>query len=461
MGYSFDSSIVRKYDIRGRYGVNLGEEDAYALGRTLGSLCQEGVGRIGDEILIGRDGRVHGAALEDALCRGVMDSGMDAVRLGQISTPGVYYAEKLLRPAAAVQVTGSHNPPEDNGFKVVLGGQPFFGAALEALATRSAAGNWVQGQGAERTYTVLPAYRQRMLDEAEHLAARKIAWDAGNGVMGAILEGILPHLPGEHYGLCMEVDGTFPVHPPDPTKESNLELLRHCVLEQGCDWGFAFDGDGDRLGVVDHHGRVVPGDVYMMLMADDVLAGSPGGTVVYDVKCSDRLGAHIEALGGRAQMVATGHSVIKDAMRTHQAVFAGEMSGHLFFADQYGGFDDGLYAALRLWRWLGSRDLATEVGRLPPGYGTPELRLVLHEDSFAVIRKLAAHVSAQGVVYDDTDGVRVQESEGWWLARGSHTEQALVLRVESVVGEEALKNLCARVRGYFSAIDCELPPEVL
>lgn len=437
MSHQFHSTVLREYDIRGIIGETLGEADAYAIGRGFATLLGRAGGR---KIVVGYDGRTSSPMLEEALVRGINEAGLDAVRIGLGPTPMLYYAEASAEDVqGGIQITGSHNPANYNGFKMVFMGRPFFGDDIQQLGRMAAAGDWATGQGGHERREVLHAYVERMIEglagiDRDSLSALRIGWDAGNGAAGPALELLTQNLPGEHHLLFTEVDGTFPNHHPDPTEEKNLADLKALVADKKLDFGIAFDGDGDRIGAIDGLGRVIWGDQLLMIYAEDLLRMAPGSAIIADVKASRALFERVSQLGGRPLMWKTGHSLIKSKMKEIGAPLAGEMSGHVFFAHQYYGFDDALYAAIRL--IAASARLGKSVtelrGAMPQLVNTPELRFQVDESrKFAVIDEVKARLSADGADVDATDGVRVSTADGWWLLRASNTQDVLVARAES------------------------------
>ncbi|WP_374591817.1 phosphoglucomutase/phosphomannomutase PgmG [Novosphingobium sp.] len=437
MSHQFHHTVLREYDIRGIIGETLGEADAYAIGRGFATL----LGRAGGKkVAVGYDGRTSSPMLEEALVRGINDAGLDAVRIGLGPTPMLYYAEASAEDVqGGIQITGSHNPANYNGFKMVFLGRPFFGDDIQQLGRMAAAGDWAEGQRTHERREVLGAYVARMLEglagiDRAALSGLRIGWDAGNGAAGPALELLTQDLPGEHHLLFTEVDGTFPNHHPDPTEEKNLADLKALVAEKKLDFGIAFDGDGDRIGAIDGLGRVIWGDQLLMIYAEDLLRMEPGSAIIADVKASRALFDRVSQLGGRPLMWKTGHSLIKSKMKEIGAPLAGEMSGHVFFAHQYYGFDDALYAAVRL--MAASARLGKSVtqlrGDMPELVNTPELRFQVDETrKFAVIDEVKKRLSAAGADVDATDGVRVSTADGWWLLRASNTQDVLVARAES------------------------------
>ncbi len=460
MSHTFDPTVLREYDIRGIVGTTLGEADAYAIGRGFGTLLARDGGK---RVAVGYDGRVSSPVLEAALVAGLNASGIDAVRIGMGPTPMLYYAEASAEDVdGGIQITGSHNPADYNGFKMVFRGRPFFGADILALGAMAAAGDWDAGQGGSESRAVLGAYIDRLLEGLagiglDRLAALRIGWDAGNGAAGPALEALTAKLPGEHHLLFTQVDGTFPNHHPDPTEEKNLADLKALVAAKRLDFGVAFDGDGDRIGAVDGAGRVIWGDQLLMIFAEDLLRSVPGATIIADVKASRALFEQVSRLGGRPLMWKTGHSLIKSKMKETGAPLAGEMSGHVFFAHGYYGFDDALYAAIRL--IAASARLGKSVtelrGAMPALVNTPELRFQVDEArKFAVVGEVAARLAAAGAEVDATDGVRVSTPDGWWLLRASNTQDVLVARAEST-DQAGLDRLLAQIDAQLAASGLE------
>jgi phosphomannomutase len=455
-GHRFDSTILREYDIRGIIGQTIDAADARAIGRSFATVVRR---KGGGKIVVGYDGRLSSPMLEQALVEGLVAGGIGVVRIGMGPTPMLYYAEASAEDVdGAIQITGSHNPPDHNGFKLVLQGRPFFGGDLQALGLIAAAGDWIDEVGHCETREVLPSYVERLLGglhgvDESWLGGLRIGWDAGNGATGPALERLVARLPGQQHLLYTAVDGLFPNHHPDPTEEKNLADLKALVAEKRLDFGVAFDGDGDRIGVVDGKGRVIWGDQLLAILAEDVLRRAPGATVIGDVKMSDAVFDRVTALGGAPLMWKSGHSHIKSKMKETGALLGGEMSGHLFFADDYYGFDDALYAAIRL--MAASFRLCRSVTALrdaaPAMSNTPELRFQVDESrKFAVIDEVAERLAAAGARVTGIDGVRVSTADGWWLLRASNTQDMLTARAES--GDEAgLARLLAQVDAQLAA----------
>jgi len=437
MTHQFHPTVLREYDIRGIIGETLGTDDARAIGRGFATLLRAAGGR---RVAVGYDGRISSPMLEHALIEGLNASGCDAVRIGMAATPMLYYAEASAEDVdGGIQITGSHNPANYNGFKMVFQGRPFFGADILTLGRIAAAGEWADGTGTVETRAVMDAYIARLLSGLDgigqdRLAGWRIGWDAGNGAAGPALEALSARLPGEHHLLFTAVDGTFPNHHPDPTVEANLEDLRRLVAEKKLDFGIAFDGDGDRIGAIDGEGRVIWGDQLLMIYAQDLLAKLPGATIIADVKASKALFDTVAAHGGVPLMWKTGHSLIKSKMKETGAPLAGEMSGHVFFADSYYGFDDALYAGVRLIAAAArlGRSVTALRSAMPQMVNTPEMRFQVDESrKFAVIDEVKARLAGSPDEVNATDGVRVTTADGWWLLRASNTQDVLVARAES------------------------------
>ena len=439
MTHTFHRTILREYDVRGIVGETLTREDAWALGRSFGSqAADEGARRIA----VGRDGRLHSPELESALVDGLMECGLEVTRIGVGPSPMLYYATHVLDVQGGIQVTGSHNPPEYNGFKMLLNGRSVFGEEIQELGRRSAAGAWIDGDGSSESADILDSYVERLAQDFRGKGYR-IGWDPGNGAAGPAVEKLVQTLPGEHFVIHATIDGTFPAHHPDPTVEANLADLKALVADNECDMGFAFDGDADRIGAIDSKGRVIWGDQIIMLLAAPVLEELPGSTIIADVKASQTLFDRIGELGGQPLMWKTGHSLIKSKMKETGAPIAGEMSGHIFFKHRWYGFDDALYAAVRLIEAVSAsgKSLAELVDEMPASVATPEMRFPVDESrKFAVVREVLDRLKVAGADVNDVDGARVNTADGWWLLRASNTQDVLVARAEAK-DEAALERL--------------------
>lgn len=447
--HHFHSSILREYDIRGIVGETLSAQDAYYIGRTFATHVLR-VSPENRKIFICRDGRISSPELEQALSDGLQASGADVITIGIGPTPMLYFTAYTEGAAAGVMVTGSHNPPHHNGFKFVLGKASFYGKQLTMLGDMAAKGDIEPHTGSVSSHDSRADYLAALVAgcNTPNGKALKVAWDAGNGSAGEMMEQLCRKLPGTHITLNATIDGTFPNHHPDPTVPANLVQLIETVQQQECDLGVAFDGDGDRIGVVDGKGRIIWGDQLLLLLARDVLIQHPGGTIIADVKASQSLFDGVSQAGGNAVMWKTGHSLIKAKMAETNAVLAGEMSGHIFFADRYYGYDDGLYAAVRLvdFAMRSAESITALVDAFPASFATPEIRINCDDArKFAIVEEVKARLQAANASLNTIDGIRVLSQEGWWLLRASNTQAALVARCEAL-SEEGLAHLKQALR---------------
>jgi len=426
-----DASIFKAYDIRGIVDETLTEDASRAIGRAIGSEARR---RGVEAIVVGRDGRLSGPRLAAALAEGIMAAGVDVIDIGAVPTPVTYFAAEHLGTRSCVSVTGSHNPPQYNGFKMVLAGETLFGPLIQDLRRRLAEGDLESGAGQLCRADVREAYFTRITSDVKLSRPMKVAVDCGNGVAGAFAPELIERLGCRVDALFCEVDGTFPNHHPDPSKPENLNDLIARVAATDAELGLAFDGDGDRLGVVTKGGKIIFPDRQMMLFAADVLSRHPGAQILFDVKCSRKLAEVIRAHGGVPLMWKTGHALIKAKLRETGAPLAGEMSGHVFFKDRWYGFDDGLYAAARLLEILSRHDDPSAVlEALPDSIATPELNVKMKEgEPFALIERLQGYSGFTGAREIITiDGVRVEHPDGFGLARASNTTPVVVLRFEA------------------------------
>ncbi len=424
------AEIFKAYDIRGIVGSTLIGETVRLIGQAIGS---EAAARSQRAIAVGRDGRLSGPELAGALADGILRAGVDVIDIGAVATPISYFAAFHLGTGSCVSVTGSHNPPEYNGFKMVLGGETLAGDAIQALRRRIADARLVRGAGSIRHADVRDAYVDRIVSDVRLARPMKIVVDCGNGVAGDMAPRLLRALGCEVRELFCEVDGRFPNHHPDPSKPENLAELIRVVRETGAELGLAFDGDGDRLGVVTRTGAIIYPDRQLMLFAADVLARNPGGQIIYDVKCTRNLAGWIRDHGGVPLMWNTGHALIKAKLRETGAPLAGEMSGHVFFKDRWYGFDDGLYAASRLLEIVSrARDANASLEALPDSVSTPELNVKMREgEPLALIEELKRTARFEGAREVVTiDGIRAEYADGFGLARPSNTTPVVVLRFE-------------------------------
>ncbi|GGX97743.1 phosphomannomutase/phosphoglucomutase [Litchfieldella qijiaojingensis] len=451
------ASIFRAYDIRGIVDDTLTEESVELIGRAIGA---EAAARGESTVIVARDGRLSGPRLQAAMTRGLIASGRDVIDIGMVPTPVLYYATHVLEDSASgVMITGSHNPPDYNGFKIVLNGETLSGDAITALYRRIQQNDFTQGAGHVREKDVREAYLERVLSDVKLDRPIKAVVDCGNGVAGELGPKLVERLGAETTPLFAEIDGTFPNHHPDPGKPENLADLIRTVQESGADIGLAFDGDGDRLGVITPKGELIYPDRLLMAFAEDMLSRNPGARVIFDVKCTGNLAQVIESAGGTPEMWRTGHSLIKGRMKETGALLAGEMSGHIFFKERWYGFDDGIYGAARLLEILSRQKLDADAffEHFPQDLGTPELNVhVTDETKFALVERLAREgdFGANGVK-TTLDGIRVDYPDGWGLCRASNTTPVLVLRFEGK-DEAALK----RIQSSFGAALTRVAPDI-
>jgi phosphomannomutase len=457
--HRFHPTVLREYDIRGIVGETLSPEDAFAIGRCFGSIvAREG----GKRAAVGHDGRLSSPDLEPQLVAGLRACGLEVVRIGLCATPMLYFAAYALEADGAVMVTGSHNPPDYNGFKMMIGKKPFFGPRIQEIGRMAAEGDVVPAstEGTDRRVDIIEDYAARVLRDYDGGDRRlRVVWDPGNGSAADITKLLAARLPGEHFVINGTVDGTFPNHHPDPTVPRNLEQLIGEVARERAHLGIAFDGDGDRIGVVDDEGHILFGDQLLVVLARDVLRAKPGGTIIADVKASQVLFDEIAKAGGQPLMWKTGHSLIKAKMAETGSPLAGEMSGHIFFADKWYGFDDAPYSAVRLLGIVARMDgpLSAVRAALPQVLNTPELRFDCAEDrKFAVVQEVKRRLAGEGAKVQDVDGVRVLTEDGWWLLRASNTQAVLVARAEAT-SEAGLDRLKAHLSRQLQASGLAAP----
>lgn len=423
------ASVFKAYDIRGVVPAGLNESVAEGLGKAFGTAAMAAGERT---VAVGRDGRLSGPALSQALMRGLAATGVQVIDVGMVTTPMLYFAASTLC-ASGIQVTGSHNPKDYNGFKMVLGGRAIYGDEIQDLRATMEAETWVlQPGGSVRSVRVDEDYAARIVSDVKLARPLKIVVDSGNGVAGASAPGIFKALGCEVIELYSEVDGNFPNHHPDPSKPDNLKDLMAALATSGAELGLAFDGDGDRLGLITAAGNNIFPDRQLMLFAQDVLSRVPGGTILFDVKCTQRLGPAIEAAGGVPEMFKTGHSLIKARMKEVNSPLGGEMSGHVFFKERWYGFDDGTYAGARMLEILSRHaDPSAVLDALPTSFSTPELNVACAEgEPHALVKRLQAATFAAPAKVSTIDGLRVDWPDGFGLIRASNTTPVLVLRFE-------------------------------
>lgn len=429
-------NIFRLYDVRGKYPEDLDEKVAYKIGTYFGGLSSKGY------VLVGYDGRLSSKSLYDAIMHGISNAGGMPASIGLVPTPVLYFMDQIMKPVASIMITASHSPKEHNGFKMLVSSKPFFGQNLEELR------KYVELETPPLPESEILIYKHdtqhiseyfnKILDNIQISPKMKIAWDSGNGAYGNIVESLLEKLPNKNIHINSEIDGNFPNRPPDQMAQGALDTLITAVLEEKCDLGISFDGDGDRVVFVTSSGKVLLNDHLLCIFAEDVLTSNPGGVVIADVKTSQTFFDYVKELGGKTIMSKTGHAFIKDLIKKTGALFAGELSGHIFFADKYYGYDDGLYAALRMINLLTLKDLSLDnmIENLPTSFATGEIKVgVRDEDKFNMIEEVKAKMTEIGRDFIDTDGIRYSTPEGWWLLRASNTESSLMARCESMTPE--------------------------
>jgi phosphomannomutase/phosphoglucomutase len=442
---TFDAGVFRAYDIRGIVGESLTEPLVYHLGRAFAASAHAlGIG----EVVVGADGRLSGPRLKEVLTEGLLDGGCDVVDIGYVPTPVLYFAAHQRAHQTGIMITGSHNPSDYNGFKMMLAGHTLSGEEIQTLRARIEQRDYSDGRGRRSEDDVSEAYLQRICGDVHVTRPLKVVVDCGNGIPGALAPELLQRLGVEIIPLYCDVDGTFPNHHPDPGKLENLQDVIKEIARTGADLGLAFDGDGDRVGVVTEQGKVIYPDRVMMLFAEDVLSRNPGAEILFDVKCSRLLPQVIEKAGGKATMWKTGHSLIKQQMKACGAQLAGEMSGHIFFKERWYGFDDGLYSAARLLEILAQRSDSADAifAAYPEDISTPEINIQVREDNKFELVKALQQLDFPGGDACRIDGVRVDYPDGWGLVRASNTTPVLVLRFEAA-SDAAL----ARIRNEFQS----------
>jgi phosphomannomutase/phosphoglucomutase len=430
----FKPTIFREYDIRGASDAELLDPDVAQLGRAFGTYLRRHAGR---RISLGRDNRLSSPRLRDALLRGLVASGCDVIDLGVVPTPVLYYSVCHLKTDGAVMITGSHNPPEFNGFKVVCGASTIHGAAIQEIRRMIDTGDLATGEGAQTTADVVTPYVREVSAQFHFPRRIRVVFDAGNGTGGPVMHRILENLNVDTTEMFFEMDGRFPNHHPDPTMPANLQALIEKVRESKADLGIAFDGDTDRIGAVDDRGAIIWGDQLMIIYGREILTRKPGATFIGEVKCSQLMYDDLKARGGNPIMWKTGHSLIKAKMKETHAELAGEMSGHIFFADRWYGFDDALYSACRLMEIVADsgQPLSHQLADLPATVVTPEIRFDCPDElKFAVVGEAIAVLRARHRT-EDVDGVRVLFPHGWGLVRASNTQPVLVMRFEATTAE--------------------------
>jgi len=455
-GHRFHPTILREYDVRGIIGETLSAADAEALGRAYATLL---IAEGGKKVCLGFDGRLSSPELAKAVAKGLCASGIDVHWIGLGPTPMLYFAVHELDADGGIQVTGSHNPPNHNGFKMMIGKTSFFGERIQDLGRIAEEGAYHHGNGKLIDQPVFEAYVDRLLADYKQGKELNVVWDAGNGASGEALQALTKRLPGKHHLLYAEIDGHFPNHHPDPTVPENLVDLIAAVQENEADLGIAFDGDGDRIGVVDGKGRIMFGDQLLQVLISEILDRYPGSPIIADVKASQAFFDEVQRLGGDPIMYKTGHSLIKTVMAEKKSPLAGEMSGHIFYADGFYGHDDALYVAIRLLSILtqSDRDLASWHDAMVPMINTPELRFdCTDERKFDAVNEVKAKLKTEGANVNAIDGVRVSTDDGWWLLRASNTQAVLVARAEAK-DEGGLERLKSQIVSNLQAVGIEPP----
>lgn len=432
----YQNVIFREYDIRGVYNGEFDKDFAYQLGKAFSSYLSKRLNKKNLTVTIGHDARLSCPEIKASLTKGFLESGVNVKQLGLVTTPVCYFSTfEVPGIDGAVQITGSHNPPEYNGFKISFGKSTIFGEEIQKLRHIIEANDFIQGSGSESTYDIFPQYYARYKKEFGNIKPVKVILDCGNGAGGSVVRGLFNAVGLDPVILFEKPDGTFPNHHPDPTVEKNLKHLRDEVLKTGAVCGIGFDGDADRIGVVDHTGKMLYGDELMVIISRAILETSKGAKIIGDVKCSDRLYDDIAKHGGVPVMWKTGHSLIKEKVKSEKSPFGGEMSGHIFFADRNYGYDDAPYAAVRLVEILSKtgKTITQLLEGLPPAFNTPEIRIDTTEEKKVLIVEKMKEAFSKGGDYkvNLTDGIRISFPYGWALCRASNTQPVLVLRYES------------------------------
>jgi len=442
--------VFREYDVRGLVGEDLNHDFVYDLGRAIGTYGKDRGVKV---MTVGRDCRLSSEEYQAAIIKGLRSAGIDVIDIGLCATPILYYSIRSLKTDGGIMVTGSHNPPEFNGFKICIGPDTIYGEEIQKLRAIMEDGQYASGTGTARQEDVAQDYREYLFNNVKIDAGLNIVIDAGNGVGGFFAIPLLERLGCSVTPLYCDMDGHFPNHFPDPTVEENLTGIIQLVKEKKADVGIAYDGDADRIGVITDEGKIVRGDELLLLFSRSILKENPGAAIIGEVKCSQTLYDDIAQKGGRGIMWKAGHSLIKGKMKEEHALMAGEMSGHIFFADRYFGYDDAIYASLRLLEILSKtgQKISELLSDIPRTFNTPEIRVPCSDDiKFQVVEKVKARFAAE---YDviDIDGVRVQFKDGWGLVRASNTQPVLVLRFESKT-EEGLAEIRAKVEGVLKEV---------
>ena len=454
--HEFNKNILRAYDIRGIFKETLNTIDAERLGNIFASSFNNGA----KKIIVCRDGRLSSPDLIKSLKKGLLECGADVIDIGIGPSPMLYYAANHLNSDGAIMVTGSHNPSNHNGFKIMKGTVPFFGDDISDIGVRGLNSDWSYSSGSSTEYYIEDEYIKTLLKFTKINNFKKnikVVWDPGNGAAGDIIKKLVGYLPGEHILINENIDGSFPAHHPDPTDPKNLEEMISVVKDNKFDVGVAFDGDGDRLGLVSGNGNIIWGDQIVALLSQEVLKDNPNSPIIADVKASQTLFNEIKRLGGDPIMWKTGHSFIKSKMKEISSPLAGEMSGHIFFSDRYYGYDDGIYAALRVLELISDNyTLDDFLKSLPKTFSTQEIKINCSDEvKFTIIEELSILLDEAGLAVNKIDGLRVQKDNGWWLLRASNTQAVLVARIEAD-SEDSLKNFQEELSYYLKKFDLSL-----
>ena len=438
--HRFNNTILREYDIRGIVGKDLNLIDAFYLGKSFATLLKKN--KLSN-IVVGYDGRLSSVKIEKELIKGLLSKGIAVKKIGLVPTPLLYFSMYSKKLDSGIMITGSHNPPSYNGFKMLLKNKSIVGKDILDIAKISSRGNFYKdNQGSEKKISIKKKYLSFLINSSNIKKNIKVAWDPGNGSSGEIISSLTKKLNGKHYLINEKIDGNFPAHHPDPTEMKNLKQLINLVKKKKCDFGFAFDGDGDRLGVVDNKGEIIYADKIVAFLAKDVLLEKPKSKIILDIKSSQIVFNEIKKLKGKPIFWKTGHSLIKKKMKETKAVFAGEMSGHIFFADKYYGFDDAIYASIRFLNLFSNsnKTLSEIFDNMDKSFNTPELRFKSTEtEKFLIVDKLKKVLKKEKKKFVGIDGVRYTNKDGWWLVRASNTQNIIVARCEAYTKKSLIK----------------------
>ena len=455
--HTFNKTILREYDIRGIFEKDLNLIDALFLGKSFATLLKK---KKLKNVVIGYDGRISSLKIEKELVKGLLSKGIKVYKIGLVPTPLLYFSMYSSKLDSGIMITGSHNPPDYNGFKMLLKNKNIFGKDILDIAKISSKGEFCKNKkGKVKKISMMNKYLLFLINSANIKKNVKVAWDPGNGSSGKIISYLTKKLNGKHYLINEKIDGTFPAHHPDPTVLKNLKQLINLVKKKKCDFGFAFDGDGDRLGVVDDKGKIIFADKIVAFLAKDVLSGKPNSKIILDIKSSQIVFNEIKKLKGRPIFWKTGHSLIKEKMKEIKATFAGEMSGHIFFADKYYGFDDAIYASIRFLNLFSdsNKSLSKIFNNMEKSFNTPELRFNSTEtEKFMIVKKLKKILKKEKKKFIAIDGVRYSTKEGWWLVRASNTQNIIVARCEAY-SKENLKKVKLNLRKNLKKCCFEVP----